>query len=274
MTRPRRSSVSPSSKTTAVNATGIDAGKGAACVTNSSRDSVPVKRSSGVGVSPRGPLYGYMPLTERASESTTPRRCWWASARSSPCRHAASAIRTPLNAMTTRAPMMASASRSSSRVNPHWRRSRRRRLGRGPERDDLDPARVAPADLDVDLADAPFPGRRRPLEVGRRDDGHRALPVERAVLTLVVRLDRSDHLAGLLIGEQHGALVVAGHLQETQSLREPLDDRDDRHAQDRERDEHLEEREPRVPPRVRAAETVAHSRRFFTRPVTASMVTR
>ncbi|PYM75790.1 MAG: hypothetical protein DME03_10320 [Candidatus Rokuibacteriota bacterium] len=122
MTRPRRSSVSPSAKTTAVNATGIDAGKGAACVTNSSRDSVPVKRSSGVGVSPRGPLYGYMPLTERASESTTPRRCWWASARSSPCRHAASAIRTPLNAMTTRAPTMASASRSSSRVNPRWRR--------------------------------------------------------------------------------------------------------------------------------------------------------
>ena len=37
--------------------------------------------------------------------------------------------------------------------------------------------------------------------------------------------------------------MIAGRLQEPQALREALDHGDDRHAQDRERDQHFEERE-------------------------------
>ena len=103
---------------------------------------------------------------------------------------------------------------------------------------------------------------------------HRALPVERAVLTLVVRLDRGDHLAGLLIGEQHGALVVAGHLQETQSLREPWMTATTATL----RIANATSTSRSVNPALAAARgrlgTAPHSRRFFTRPVTASMVTR
>ena len=44
--------------TEAVNATGIDGGYGAACVTNSRLDPLPPKSSTAVGVSPRGALYG------------------------------------------------------------------------------------------------------------------------------------------------------------------------------------------------------------------------
>ena len=68
--------------------------------------------------------------------------------------------------------------------------------------------------------------------------------------------------------------MVAGGLQEPQPLRETLDDGDDRDAQDREREQHLQEGEPRALRRAAADETRAHSRWFLTRPVTASTVTR
>src|SRR5581483_3752209 len=78
----------------------------------------------------------------------------------------------------------------------------------------------------------------------------------------------------LLVRQQRGVLVVAGELEQAQALGESLDRGDDGDAQDGQRDEHLEEREPAGGRRLRTARRPAHSRSDLTRPVRGSTVTR
>src|SRR2546426_1185294 len=124
-------------------------------------------------------------------------------------------------------------------------RSRRlRRLGRGAQRGDLDRAPVAPPHPHGDLVDVPLVGGGCPAEVRRRDDRDRSLPREGALDVAFALLRRPDDLADLLVREEHRLLVLAREAQQPQTLREALDRRDHRDAENREGDEHLEQREP------------------------------
>src|SRR5207249_8101780 len=57
------------------------------------------------------------------------------------------------------------------------------------------------------------------------------------------RLRRRGDLARLQVGEEHRLLVLAGELEQSQPRRETLDRHHDRQTQNRERDQHLEQRE-------------------------------
>src|SRR5213078_948410 len=127
ITSPGRSALSSSETTTAVKAIGTGNGTDGDCATSSRRLSLPRNRSTDSGASPRDAWYGYAEPTVRASASATPRTCWCASARSSPWRHAPSATRMPLKAITRSAPTIASATSTSSSVKP-----RRPRVTGGP----------------------------------------------------------------------------------------------------------------------------------------------
>ena len=69
-------------------------------------------------------------------------------------------------------------------------------------------------------------------QLGGVDEPDHPLPTEaglRAVLTL---LFGDQHLADLLVCQLHGALVIAGELEQAQVLHKALDDGDDGHTQD------------------------------------------
>src|SRR5207249_10360766 len=60
---------------------------------------------------------------------------------------------------------------------------------------------------------------------------------------VAARLRRRGDLARLQVGEEHRLLVLAGELEQSQPRRETLDRHHDRQTQNRERDQHLEQRE-------------------------------
>ena len=79
-------------------------------------------------------------------------------------------------------------------------------------------------------------------------------------------------IPGEPVGELHGLLVIAGHLEESQALRGELDQADHAHREDGEGDEHLEQREAAAVTEEATRHQESASR-LDTRPVRGSTVT-
>src|SRR5438093_1591800 len=112
------------------------------------------------------------------------------------------------------------------------------------ERGHRDLAVIAPAHVHVHLPLAP--SHRAPLHLEIRRDHllDLALPRVGALgAAVAARLRRRGDLARLQVGEEHRLLVLAGELEQSQPRRETLDRHHDRQTQNRERDQHLEQRE-------------------------------